>query len=395
MSINVGYQVLNDMLGYSSSALVSQQQQRLYHGNSRYKAFRTSKKKPRNVFTPMETLHNLKRGEKYIDRYTDKYMKRSEKFVPVSKLPAPRWNWDYDLTEENTEFLQDAVNVNNNKLMMQHQSSLLNDEELPLQQWSPESIRCGAVGIKLGVHPIWFKDGQYANCTLIQILECHAIKYFSKDEYNGRSAAMLVGAKNGSTFYRNEKYSKFCLDAGVPVKRKCFRFIISEDAKLKPGTEIKASHFRPGQFVDCTAKSIGYGMQGVMQRWKFKGGPSDSRGSHKFHRRPGAIGSGRSGHVDKGKKMPGQLGGTYETTKALKVLRINTRYNVLYVKGRIAGHVNQFVKIQDSHVRRPKTEQDSLRLIGPFPRFTDDESSLPEEIYDESVLPLNQHSVTF
>ena len=37
---------------------------------------------------------------------------------------------------------------------------------------------------------------------------------------------------------------------------------------------------------------------------------------------------------------------------------------MLYVKGRIAGHVNQLVKIQDSHVRRPKTEQDSLRLIG-------------------------------
>ena len=36
---------------------------------------------------------------------------------------------------------------------------------------------------------------------VLQILECHAIKYFSKDEYNGRSAAMLVGAKNGSTFY--------------------------------------------------------------------------------------------------------------------------------------------------------------------------------------------------
>ena len=97
--------------------------------------FRTSKKKARNVFTPMETLHNLKRGEKYIDRYTDKYMQRSDKFVPVSKLPAPRWNWDYDLTEENTEFLQTAVNVNNNKLM--EQQSLLNDEQLPLQQWSP------------------------------------------------------------------------------------------------------------------------------------------------------------------------------------------------------------------------------------------------------------------
>lgn len=392
VSINVGFQILNDVFGISSIAT----QQRSYHGNSRYKAFRSSKKKARNVFTPMETLHNLQRGEKQINRYTDKYMARSDKFVPVSKLPAPRWNWDYDLTEENTEFLQQAVKDNNQRLMqLQREQSLLNDEEWPVTAWTPDSLRCGAVGIKLGVHPLWFKDGSYANCTLLQILECHAIKYFSKDEYNGRSAAMLVGAKNGSTFYRNEKYSKFCLDAGVPVKRKCFRFIVSEDAALKPGTEITASHFRTGQYVDCTAKSVGYGMQGVMQRWQFKGGPADNRGSHKFHRRPGAIGSGRSGHVDKGKKMPGQLGGTYETIKALKVLRINTRYNVLYVKGRIPGHINQFVKIQDSHVRRPKNEQDAQKLIGPFPTYMDDESTLPEEIYDDSVLPLNHQSVSF
>lgn len=89
----------------------------------------------------METLHNLQRGEKQINRYTDKYMARSDKFVPVSKLPAPRWNWDYDLTEENTEFLQQAVKDNNQRLMqLQREQSLLNDEEWPVTAWTPGSV---------------------------------------------------------------------------------------------------------------------------------------------------------------------------------------------------------------------------------------------------------------
>ena len=37
---------------------------------------------------------------------------------------------------------------------------------------------------------------------------------------------------------------------------------------------------------------IGFGFQGVMKRWGFKGGPR-SHGSTKFHRKRGTIGSGR------------------------------------------------------------------------------------------------------
>jgi len=34
-----------------------------------------------------------------------------------------------------------------------------------------------------------------------QILECNVIKYFSKDDYNKVTAAILVGAKNTTPFY--------------------------------------------------------------------------------------------------------------------------------------------------------------------------------------------------
>lgn len=41
--------------------------------------------------------------------------------------------------------------------------------------------------------------------------------------------------------------------AGVEPKRKLFEFEVTPDAVLPVGTELVASHFVPGQFVDCSA----------------------------------------------------------------------------------------------------------------------------------------------
>ena len=369
---------------------------RFYHGNKSYLARRHRKPRAKNIFSPIETMHQLKRGEKYVERYTDQYGRRSKKFVPKHKLPSPRWHWDYDLTEENTEFAKQIALSQVSK----HNKDIetpLKDDEWPVAEWAPLSYRCGAVGIKLGVHPLWFKDGSYANCTLIQIADCHVIKYLPKNEYNGKKAAILVGSKNASPFYRNEKFHEFCHEAGVPVKAKCFRFTITENAALKPGTPLTAMHFRPGQYVDCTVKSIGYGFQGVVQRWHMAGGWA--LGNKGWMRRVGSIASHKRGYVQKGKKMPGQLGGTNETTRGLKILRINTRYNVIYVKGRIAGHINQFVQIKDSTLvqYQPQTEEEVKTKIGPFPQYIPEigVEPLPEELYDDSVHPLNAPSIKY
>lgn len=52
----------------------------------------------------------------------------------------------------------------------------------------------------------------------------------------------------------------------------------------------------------------------MIQRWHFAGGTHNAK---LWHRRPGAIGSGSK--VIKGKKMAGQLGGTYENIRGLQV----------------------------------------------------------------------------
>jgi len=101
---------------------------------------------------------------------------------------------------------------------------------------------------------------------------------------------------------------------------------VTPDALLPPGTPISAAHFVAGQYLDVTGVTKGKGFAGVMKRWGFKGGPA-SHGNTKTHRRPGAIGAGRTdaGKVWKGKKMPGHLGCDQQTVKNVWVYKVRGR----------------------------------------------------------------------
>lgn len=117
-----------------------------------------------------------------------------------------------------------------------------------------------------------------------------------------------------------------------------------------------------------------------MKRWGFSGMPA-SHGVTKTHRRPGNIGGGgEKGRVWPGKKMPGHMGNRYRIARGLKIWRINTKYNVIWVQGMaIPGDCNSICYIYDTKItsRRPAEAP-------PFPTYTAEED-LPEDIYDESV----------
>lgn len=77
--------------------------------------------------------------------------------------------------------------------------------------------------------------------------------------------------------------------AGVPILRKLAEFRVTPDAVLPVGTELPASLFVPGQYVDVVGTSMGKGFQGTMKKWNFAGGPA-SHGNSLTHRAPGSIG---------------------------------------------------------------------------------------------------------
>ena len=65
-----------------------------------------------------------------------------------------------------------------------------------------------------------------------------------------------------------------------------------------------------------------------------------------MHRAPGSIGAGTNpSRVIKGKKMPGHMGDAQQTISNLRVAKVDTERNLLYLRGAVAGPVNGVVFI--------------------------------------------------
>lgn len=295
------------------------------------------------------------------------------------------------LTEDNQEFMRKSMGQEYRQ-MTAAKLNPLKDQPWPRHQYTKGSRRVGLIAVKLGMLPVWTKDGERHAVTMLQVQDCHVLKCLSKEEHDGHSAALLVGAKNVSPFQRTDGGMEMFRMAGVPPKQKVSTFKVSDDAVIKPGTPLYAAHFRPGQYVDVTAKTLGKGFQGVMKRWGFSGQPA-THGQTKTHRRPGASGPGGDpAKVWKGKKMPGLMGNVYRTSSGLKVWRVNTKYNIIYVNGSVPGHKNCLVKVRDTNL---PLRQWALATPPPFPTyFTEEEEGLEEDLYDGEMFVHTEPSLT-
>jgi len=294
------------------------------------------------------------------------------------------------LTEENQEYMRKSMGAEYGR-QTAAKLNPLKDEPWPRHEYGEGSRRVGLIAVKLGMMPVWTKAGERHVVTMLQVQDCHVLRCLSKDEFDGHTAALVVGAKNVSPFQRSDDSMEMFRMAGVPPKQKVSHFKVSDDAIIKPGTPLYAAHFRPGQYVDITAKTIGKGFQGVMKRYGFKGQPA-SHGATKTHRRPGASGPGGDpAKVWKGKKMPGQMGNIYRTDYGLKVWRVNTKLNVIYVNGSVPGWKNCLVKVRDTVLPTRK----SALVTPPFPTyFTEEGEEIDEDLYDEDMFVHTDPSLT-
>ncbi len=114
-----------------------------------------------------------------------------------------------------------------------------------------------------------------------------------------------------------------------------------------------------------------------MKRWGFHGQPA-SHGVSLSHRSIGATG-GRSdpGRVFKGKKMAGRMGGDRVTVKKLRIMRIDTALNCLWVKGSVPGHDNSILRVLDS--KCPENRKLFSETNVPFPTISES-SHLPRQM---------------
>ncbi|XP_045471262.1 39S ribosomal protein L3, mitochondrial [Harmonia axyridis] len=297
------------------------------------------------------------------------------------------------LTSENKEFIKEVVTDKYSVIK----------PETPINtniEWTDKMKRTGLIGRKIGIYPLWLKNGKKIQTTLIQILDNHVVKYIPPEEYNpprqrvekiyNKKGCLLIGAEAADPSIFTKEYCGIFKHSGVIPKRILGRFFVSPDAVLPPGTLLNALHFPVGHYVDVRGKTIDRGFQGVMKRHGFKGMPA-SHGVTKTHRRGGCVGGGGAkGRIWPGTKMPGHMGNRYRVAKGLKIWRINTKYNVLYVSGQaIPGGTNDVVYIYDSIL---PTRKPAGPL--PFPTYLMNDE-VAEDIYDKEIHLFEEPSVMF
>ena len=220
-------------------------------------------------------------------------------------------------------------------------------------KWTLRHKRCGALGIKLGMMPVWDEWGERHACTVV-FLDDNVVMEVKTNDKNGYSAVVL-GAGERKLKRANKPllgyYDKIGLTKPPAITRE-FRIGGPGDVAPEPGTKIHARHFVPGQNVDIAGTSKGKGFQGGMKRHNFKGMPA-THGVSKSHRAIGSTGQCQDpGRVFKGKKMPGRMGAERVTVQNLRVLKIDRGRNLLYIRGAIPGNKGEFVEIRDA-VKKP------------------------------------------
>ena len=120
---------------------------------------------------------------------------------------------------------------------------------------------------------------------------------------------------------------------------------IENDDEIEPRKEMGIDIFKEGDFVNVRAKSKGKGFQGGMKRHGWRGQPR-THGST-THRRIGSSGSTTfPGRIIKGLKMPGHMGDSYVTVKNLKVVKVDSQKNILYIYGAVPGANGAVVSIK-------------------------------------------------
>lgn len=242
-------------------------------------------------------------------------------------------------------------------------------------KWTLRDKRCGALGIKLGMMPVWDGWGERHPCTVLFLDSNVVIRNKTSDDVDGYDAVQLGAGERKAKRVKKPlmgHYAKYGVAEHPPYIMREFR-VTTRDALPEPGTRIHARHFVPGQNVDVSGISKGKGFQGGMKRHGFAGMPA-SHGTSKSHRAIGSTGQCQDpGKVFKGKKMPGRMGGVRVTKQNLRIIKIDRGRDLLYLKGAVPGNKGEFVEIRDA-VKRPlfgteKCEGGNDSAFPPLPTF--------------------------
>ena len=209
---------------------------------------------------------------------------------------------------------------------------------------------------KVGMTQIYDSDSNSIVVTVLDASSCRAVQIKSLEKDGYLAAQLTIGNSKKTNNALANHYRKFDVDPGEGL----WEVSIDDGSDISPGQEIiAATVFQPGNLVDITGISKGKGFAGVMKRHNFSGQKA-SHGVHKVHRAGGSIGNASyPGHVFKGTKMPGRMGGAKTTIQNVQVVAVDEKENFFLVNGTVPG-VDGSVVLVSKAVKVDLVSQENL-----------------------------------
>ena len=208
-------------------------------------------------------------------------------------------------------------------------------------------MRPGIIAKKIGMSNFYTPNGLNIPVTILHVDDCKVIERTEKPELD--TDKILLGACEIKKENKTNKATKgfFKKKSSVPFKY-IREFSVDKETEVKAGDSLKVDHFQEGQFIDVSGFSKGKGFAGAMKRHNFSGMRA-THGVSISHRAHGSTGQCQDpGKVFKGKKMAGHLGDEHKTLQSLQVVKVDTKNNIICVKGSTPGARGAWLVVEDS-----------------------------------------------
>ena len=201
----------------------------------------------------------------------------------------------------------------------------------------------GLIGKKIGMTQVFDENGILTPVSVIKF-EDNFVVGERVPERDGYSACLLGSFQMKESRVKKPYAGQF--KNGVKPQKHLYE-VRDFDVDIEVGQKLGVELFSEATYVDVIGTSKGKGYQGVIKRHGFGGGRK-SHGS-KFHRAPGSTGMAASpSKVQKGKGMPGRMGGAQTTVQNLSVVGIDEENQLLLVAGGIPGPRNGVVYVKSA-----------------------------------------------
>ena len=203
----------------------------------------------------------------------------------------------------------------------------------------------GLIGKKIGMTQVYDADGNRTTVTVLEVGPCPVVqlKTLEKDGYV--AAQVGFGAQKAKRLAKAQQ--KHFEKAGVETMKVLKEFALDAGEQLEVGKAVTVANFEGVKYVDVTGQTKGKGFAGVLKKWGFAGG-NMTHGGHSKRRTGGLAARDLPGWIEKGKKMPGDMGDVSRKAMNLEVVAVRVEDNALLVKGSVPGARNGIVIVRKS-----------------------------------------------